>query len=289
MKKVFLFTLIIVMLISITIVYAGDNDFFSNTSEINFRPNRDLVIISGGISEKYEEDYYKLITTKSGIFTFGSTGSTDTMGYLYDSNMSLLDSNNDSGLGSNFKITYYLTTGRTYYIKIRGYRNEIGLYFLEAKEPESNKTQVILKNFPLEKQKKPNWCWAACSVSVLKYFGINDVSQTDFVMKMKDHNKDIQGYPFEIKYGLHSYNIKYELFESNSPILFDEIVAEISKNNPIIVGLDLETTRHAVVIVGYTETLSKKEVIYMDPYTGTIKTEEYDSFSDKTLERLIKQ
>lgn len=277
------------MILSITTVYANDNDSFSTASEINFKPDRDTVTISGGISEEYEEDYYKLTATRSGIFTFSSTGPTDIMGYLYDDNKNLLNSNDDIGLERNFAMEYNLTEGKTYYIKVRGHRDKTGLYYIESKRPKANKDEVMLMNFPLQKQEKTNWCWSACSVSVLEYFGVDDVSQTDFVIKIKGHDNDVQGYPFEIKYGLDSYNVKYGLSESKDPISFDVIKAEISRyKNPIVVGLDLETTRHAVVIVGYVEASTSQKVMYMDPYTGTIKTEDYDSFSVKTLERLIK-
>jgi hypothetical protein len=290
MRKVPSLTLIIIMLLLMTKVYAEDNNSFTYTSEINFIQDKDTVIISAGISKENEEDYYKLTTTRSGMFTFFSSGSTDIMGCLYDSNKNLLDSNDDVGLERNFRMEYNLIAGKTYYIKIRGYKNETGLYDFWIKRPQSNNYEIMLRNFPLENQEKSNWCWSACSVSVLKYFGVNDISQIDFISKIKGHDNDVQGYPFEIKYGVDSYNIKYELFESKQPISFDVIKAEILKyKNPIIVGLDLETTRHAVVIVGYSETSTMKKVMYMDPYTGNIKTEDYHTFSVKTLERLIKQ
>lgn len=46
---------------------------------------------------------------------FTSNSDSDTYGYLYDADMKLLTSDDDSGNGSNFKITYSLTAGKTYY------------------------------------------------------------------------------------------------------------------------------------------------------------------------------
>ena len=63
--------------------------------------------------------WYKITPTYSGTHVFYSTGSTDTYGELFQGTTKL-KSNNNSGTNSNFRISYNLSAGKTYYLKVRG-------------------------------------------------------------------------------------------------------------------------------------------------------------------------
>ena len=65
--------------------------------------------------------YFAFTPTTSGSFTIQSTGSGDTYGTLYSSTQSSLTTNDDGGDGSNFKITYTMTAGTTYYVAVKFY------------------------------------------------------------------------------------------------------------------------------------------------------------------------
>ena len=52
-------------------------------------------------------------------YVFQSTGSGNTYGYIYDANGNQLASDDDSGGNSQFKITYTLTAGETYYLGVK--------------------------------------------------------------------------------------------------------------------------------------------------------------------------
>ena len=60
--------------------------------------------------------YFEFTPTTSGSFIIQSTGSVDTRGTLYNSTQSSLAENDDDGDGSNFKITYTMEAGTTYYV-----------------------------------------------------------------------------------------------------------------------------------------------------------------------------
>ncbi|MCD8015542.1 MAG: Ig-like domain-containing protein [Lachnospiraceae bacterium] len=73
--------------------------------------------------------YYKITPTESGTYTFYTLSDYDTYGYLYDSNLNLLTSDDDSGTDCNFKITYDLTAGATYYLAVRYYSSyDVGVF-----------------------------------------------------------------------------------------------------------------------------------------------------------------
>ena len=59
-------------------------------------------------------------------YIFQSTGTGDTYGYIYDANGNQLASDDDSGGSGQFKITYTLNAGETYYLGIRRYSGSSG-------------------------------------------------------------------------------------------------------------------------------------------------------------------
>lgn len=63
--------------------------------------------------------YFVFTPTTSGSFTIQSTGSGDTYGTLYSSTQSSLKTSDDDGDGNNFKITYTMTAGTTYYVAVK--------------------------------------------------------------------------------------------------------------------------------------------------------------------------
>lgn len=60
--------------------------------------------------------YYVFTPSVTGSYTVQSTGTSDTYGYLLDSELNILDENDEDGVGSNFLITATLNAGTPYYI-----------------------------------------------------------------------------------------------------------------------------------------------------------------------------
>ncbi len=61
---------------------------------------------------------FKFTPSQSGSLTFYSTGSSDTLGRLLDSNMTELAYNDDNGEDRNFRISYNVNAGETYVLQI---------------------------------------------------------------------------------------------------------------------------------------------------------------------------
>ncbi len=64
---------------------------------------------------------FKFTPSATATYVFESTGEFDTYGYLYDSSGVQIQSNDDGGESRNFKLTYQLTSGTTYYFRTRFY------------------------------------------------------------------------------------------------------------------------------------------------------------------------
>lgn len=74
---------------------------------------------AGNINHPGDNDYFRINITVPGTLTVGTTGSTDTYGYLLNSAGTQLASNDDTN-GTNFSITYAVTVG-TYYVRVTHY------------------------------------------------------------------------------------------------------------------------------------------------------------------------
>lgn len=74
------------------------------------------------------ETWYRFTPSVTGYHTIHTEGILDTMGSLYDANGCQLSSNDDGGADLNFKIVYYLTANRTYYVRVKAYGNNTGTF-----------------------------------------------------------------------------------------------------------------------------------------------------------------
>ncbi len=74
------------------------------------------------------ETWYRFTPSVTGYHTIHTEGILDTMGSLYDANGCQLSSNDDGGADLNFKIVYYLTANRTYYVRVKAYSNNTGTF-----------------------------------------------------------------------------------------------------------------------------------------------------------------
>ena len=90
---------------------------------------------NGTIGCSGDEVWYKFVANSAtahsgggaGKYTIYTQGSLDTMGYLYDSNGNLVASNDDCN-GLNFSITATLNYGATYYLKVKAWSSNTGIY-----------------------------------------------------------------------------------------------------------------------------------------------------------------
>lgn len=118
-------------------MYAFSDDYLDGTykpTELTFGENK-----SGTINYAYDHDMFKFVPDESGTYSFFTTGSMDTYGYLVNSSNTVIASNDDGGQNRNFKIEYALTKGQAYYVSVQGYNNSAtGNYTMCIGVPETN-------------------------------------------------------------------------------------------------------------------------------------------------------
>ena len=89
-----------------------------NPTNISVNSSNSAVVSTDG-----QMRYYTYTPTTSGKFVIYSTGSSDTKVYLYDSSLTELDSDDDGGDSTNFRLEYNLTAGTKYIFGIRYYNS----------------------------------------------------------------------------------------------------------------------------------------------------------------------
>ena len=77
------------------------------------------------IANSGEYKYFKFTPSINGTLNFYSTGSYDTYGYLYDSQMNELTHNDDGAEDNNFSISYDVVAGETYILGCRMYSSSV--------------------------------------------------------------------------------------------------------------------------------------------------------------------
>ncbi|MCB4775621.1 MAG: PPC domain-containing protein, partial [Sulfurovum sp.] len=86
---------------------------------------------AGDIETAGDEDWFKVVIPSAGTLVVNTTGSTDTYGYLLDANNHEIESNDDGGLDRNFKISKFITTAGTYYVRVKHHSTSLtGSYLL---------------------------------------------------------------------------------------------------------------------------------------------------------------
>ena len=83
----------------------------------------------GRIERGDDVDYFRFQVSGTQTVTMYTTGSTDTVGTLYDGSGRELTENDDGGSGLNFRIERSLSAG-TYYIRVRSFGTGTGTYTL---------------------------------------------------------------------------------------------------------------------------------------------------------------
>ncbi|MCB4784380.1 MAG: PPC domain-containing protein, partial [Sulfurovum sp.] len=75
---------------------------------------------AGRLERDGDVDWFKIqISTSRRTLVVETTGSTDTIGELYDASGTQIATNNNGGTGNNFKISKFIMATGTYYVKVR--------------------------------------------------------------------------------------------------------------------------------------------------------------------------
>ncbi len=89
---------------------------------------------NGELEEGGDRDYFRLAVSGNTTLTVQTTGSTDTRGTLFDADGSSLETDDDGGAGTNFKIELDVDVG-TYYVEVRGFSSSTtGSYVLDVSD-----------------------------------------------------------------------------------------------------------------------------------------------------------
>ena len=112
---------------SLTVTFISDdhsNDISRATVVTSGMP------IDGNLETSDDQDYFSIRVPRAGTIQASTTGMTNTLGYLYDSNGNELATNDDVGTDTNFNISYDVAGAGIYYIKVSSFETNTGMYNL---------------------------------------------------------------------------------------------------------------------------------------------------------------
>ncbi|MDE0003504.1 MAG: hypothetical protein OXQ29_12500, partial [Rhodospirillaceae bacterium] len=91
-----------------------------------------------GVLESGDVDYFRIAVDASGTLEAYTSGGIDTRGWLEDTDGAVLDTNDDGGAGTNFRISEDVSAGR-YFVRVEGYSSRVtGGYTLHVRFTESD-------------------------------------------------------------------------------------------------------------------------------------------------------
>ena len=96
---------------------SGDDhgDTFATATAVSIPSTTDAELEEGG-----DKDYFRLEVTEATTLTVETTGSTDTYGTVFDGDEASLETDDDGGPGTNFRIQRDVQAG-THYVEVRGF------------------------------------------------------------------------------------------------------------------------------------------------------------------------
>ena len=86
--------------------------------------------VAGNIETGDDQDYFSIAVSGAGTLTAITTGSTDTVGHLYNNRGTQLATDDNGGTGSNFNISSSITAAGTYYLRVTSKDTNTGMYSL---------------------------------------------------------------------------------------------------------------------------------------------------------------
>ena len=123
---------------------------------------------------------------------------------------------------------------------------------------------------PLQKQRKNRLCWAAVAASLDGYYRKGTVDQGTLVGKPESNEPRSMAATLDRLGRLQR--------TQEGAVAFNVIQHEIAKKRPIVAGIGLSRSHHAVVIVGWDVIDGREHIRVADPKNGSVRLWDYQEF-----------
>lgn len=120
--------------------------------------------------------------------------------------------------------------------------------------PQPPLNRVNTAGFPLIAQQSPNWCWAAVSEMMRRFYANEDITQRQIVRGLYNNENDQQG-PLMLR------GLTYDNAGQGITLSWDALKQELNANRPFIFA----NGQHYRIAIGYEEQGPTRRVLYWDP------------------------
>ena len=112
---------------SVTVTFIPDDH---GNDQASAAPVTSGMAVEGNIEPGDDEDWFSIEASRAGQIKASTTGTTNTIGTLFNSRGDELTTDDDSGADTNFAISYDLMDAGTYYLRVTSSGSETGMYSL---------------------------------------------------------------------------------------------------------------------------------------------------------------
>jgi papain like cysteine protease AvrRpt2 len=127
-------------------------------------------------------------------------------------------------------------------------------------------------DFSLQKQANTRLCWAAVAASIDGYYRHEPVDQRTLAGQSERNEPRSTAAALDRLGRLRR--------AQEGPAAFDVIQREIAQRRPIVAGIGLTGSHHAVVIVGWGFIGDREHIRVSDPKTGAVRLWDYNQFKE---------
>ncbi len=157
------------------------NDFSSATV---LTDSNAVSFVGQGINNASDVDFFAFTPSMDGVYTFESNGGFDVKGEVYNSNQTLIKSDDNSGENNNFKMNISLLANQTYYLKVAASNSgATGTYNFDIYKGKCLSIPEYLQ------QPNDSLCWATSASMAISYFNNDNIDRTLDIAKDVAMNK----------------------------------------------------------------------------------------------------
>jgi hypothetical protein len=147
-----------------------------------------------GTTRENVSNWYSVRTTQAGLLVVETSGNTDTVLKVYDASYNYINSDDDSGEGSNARLELLVQSGSTYIIELSGYNYNSGPYQIRASQSPIQATELRLDTDVSANMREGESYWYRVRATQNGNLTVETNGSIDTYIELYDDSYNLLGY-----------------------------------------------------------------------------------------------